>query len=242
MSELFELATLSFIASFRSSVLSDSRVLSKCLDDQDQTEIHKSSGYLRIAGVLSSKDILDIVEIFFKKMILNFFSNSKPIVELDLDMLRNFVNSNITRKYLMKLETTKDLMETHFTKYVFLNSPDMLEYLNGFYKILTIFWDVNDTVDNFYKYMKPCSEFIKNLVAQDTQTLLQSRNDVLRVIEILNGVSQGFSSPEAFYKFFSWFNEGHSTIIQLVFEHFCDDKVVLKSTFKLMKELVDNAT
>ena len=132
MSELFELATLGFISGFRSSVLSDLRVVSKCLDGEDEAGIHRTSGYLRIAGVLSSKDILDVVEIFFKKMILNFFSNSKPIVELDLDMLKGFVHSNVTRKYLMKLETTQDLLENHFTKYVFLNSGEMLEYLSGF--------------------------------------------------------------------------------------------------------------
>lgn len=171
------------------------------------------------------------MEIFFKKIILNFFSESKPIVEQNLDLMRAFVNSNITRKYLMKLETTQDLMENHFTKFIFLTSENMLEYLSHFYKVLALFWDVNDHIDNFYKYMKPVSEFINNLIAQDSATLLQNKGDILRVIEILNGVSQGFTHPDAYNKFFIWFQDGHSRIFQLVFENFLDDKTVLKSIF-----------
>ena len=140
----------------------------------------------------------------------------------------------------MKLDSTQDLLDNHFTKFVFLSSEDMLEYLSHFYKVLTIFWEVNDHIDSFYKYMKPVSEFINNLVIQDSATLIQSKGDVLRVIEILNGVSQGFTNPDAFNKFFTWFHDGHSRIFDIVFENFIDDKSVLKSTFELMKELLDN--
>lgn len=50
MSEPFELATLSFISSFRTIILIDSRVVAKCIneDEEDQTGIHRGSGYLRI--------------------------------------------------------------------------------------------------------------------------------------------------------------------------------------------------
>jgi transcriptional regulatory protein LevR len=181
MDEILELAILSFITTLRSNVLADPRVVNKVIEKDDDTGIYKADSYARIADKLSSKDILDIVEIFFKKMILNFFSDSEAIVEQNLEMLKTFVGSPGTQKFLLRLETTDDLLENHFTKYVFLNSESMYRHLSGFYKVLTMFWDVNDTIEKFYKYMKPCSDFIKNLLNQDSNTLVQSKSDVLRI-------------------------------------------------------------
>lgn len=181
MDEILELAILSFITTLRSNVLADPRVVNKVIEKDDDTGIYKADSYARIADKLSSKDILDIVEIFFKKMILNFFSDSEAIVEQNLEMLKTFVGSPGTQKFLLRLETTDDLLENHFTKYVFLNSESMYKHLSGFYRVLTMFWDVNDTIEKFYKYMKPCSDFIKNLLNQDSNTLVQSKSDVLRI-------------------------------------------------------------
>ncbi|CAI2369585.1 unnamed protein product [Moneuplotes crassus] len=243
MSELFELAALSFMSIFRSSILCDARVIAKCIsEDQEETTFNTGCSYLRIAGIFDSKDILGVVEIFFKKIILNLFTESKPIIEQNISMMNTFVQSSETRKYLMALETTQDLMENHFTKYAVLNTLETVIYLRKFYKVLSIFWEVNDHVDNFYNYMKPVTEFIRNLLEQSPSDLALKKEDILRALEILNGVSCGFKQPEAFNKFYIWFNQGPSKIIHLVFENFCDDKIILKSAFRLMKSLLDNSS
>lgn len=242
MHEKLELAILSYISTLRSNVLADPRVVSKVMENDEDTISYRSEGYLRIADKLSPKDILEIVEIFLKKMILNFFSDSEPIIEQNLEMLRTFVSSPGTHKFLMTLNTTQDLLDNHFTKYVFLNSEPMLDYLSGFYRVLTIFWEVNDTVDNFVKYMKPCSEFIANLLSQDANTFVQRKSDILRVCYILTGVTQGFTNADSFNQFFDWFYPNHFKIIAEVFKHFSDDLSVLKGLFKLMRELLDNKT
>jgi hypothetical protein len=181
MNEKIELALLSYIAILRTNVLADPRVVSKVMDNDDDTGIYNSDTYTRIADRLRSKDILGIVEIFFKKMILNFFSDSESIIEQNIEMLKVFVGSPGTHKYLLKLETTRDIMNNHFTKYKFLDTEGTYDYLSGFYRILTMFWEVNDTIDNFYKYMKPVSEFLIGLLALDTNSFVQSKSDILRI-------------------------------------------------------------
>lgn len=240
MDEKMELAILSFISGLRNSVLGDPRVVSKVTDNDEDTVNVELGNYLRIAQRLTSSDILGIVEIFFKKMILNFFSESDPILEQNLDMLRAFVGSPGTRKILMKLETTQDILENHFTKYKFLSSESTYEYLSGFYKILTLFWDVNDVIDDFQKYMKPCSEFLTNLLDLDANSFIQSKEDILRICYILTGVSQGFTNATSYGQFFDWFYPKYFRIIPEIFKHFCEDLTVLKGLFKLMRELLDN--
>lgn len=173
-------------------------------------------------------------------MILNFFYESEAIVEQNLEMLKTFIGSPGTHKFLMKLETTQDLLENHFTKYVFLNTDTTLDYLSGFYKILTLFWEVNDTVDDFHKYMKPCSEFLENLLSLSDGEFRQRKSDILRICYILTGVAQGFSTPESFNHFFDWFYPEHFRIIGEIFKHFSDDMTVVKGLFKMMRELLDN--
>ena len=69
-----DMAILSFIATFRSSILADPRVVAKVMRNDEDNAIHKSEGYIRVAKSLETKDILGIVEIFLKKMIITFFS------------------------------------------------------------------------------------------------------------------------------------------------------------------------
>lgn len=175
-------------------------------------------------------------------MILNCFSDSEAIVEQTLDMLKTFVGSPGTYKFLLKLETTQDLLENHFTKYVFLNNEVMFDHLSSFYKTMTMFWEVNDTPDDFHKYMKPISEFLGNLLSLDASGFVQRKRDILRICYILNGVAQGFSSAESYNQFFDWFYPDHFRIIAEIFKHFSDDLMVLKGLFKLMRELLDNKT
>lgn len=118
----------------------------------------------------------------------------------------------------------------------------MYEYLSEFYKILTIFWDVNDNIDNFTKYMKPCSDFLENLLSLDSQAFVASKNEILRICYILSGVVQGFTTADSFNQFFDWFYPGNFRIITEIFKHFSHDNAVLKALFKLMAELLDNKT
>lgn len=242
VNEVLDMAILGFISTFRAGVLADPRVVAKVMDNDIDNAIHKSEGFIRVARCLEGKDILGIVEIFLKKMILTFFSNSEALVTQNLEMLKTFVSSPGTHRFLMILDTTKDLMENHFSKFVFLTDDEMLEYLSGFYKVLTILWEVNDVIDKFKKYMQPVSEFIENLLMLNASEFVQAKSDVLRVCYILNGVVQGFTSSESFNSFFDWFYPNHFKIIAEIFKHFSDDKNMLKGLFKLMRELLENKT
>jgi len=81
----------------------------------------------------------------------------------------------------MTLDTTKDLLENHFNKYVFMTEGEMLDNLSGFYKVLTIFWEVNDTIDKFIKYMEPCSIFLENLLSLSPADFVRAKPDILRI-------------------------------------------------------------
>jgi hypothetical protein len=146
MDETMELAILSFISTLRSNVLADPRVVSKVVDNDDETGIHRADSYITIANSLTANDLLGIVEIFFKKMILNFFSDSIPVIEQSLELLKTFVGSPGTQKFLLKLDTTQELLENHFTKFEFLNTEETYDYLSRFYKEMTVFWEINDSL------------------------------------------------------------------------------------------------
>ena len=118
----------------------------------------------------------------------------------------------------------------------------MYDFLSGFYKVLTIFWEVNDTIDNFNKYMKSWADFLENLLSLDAIAFRRNKNSTLRVWYILTGVTQGFTTPESFNQFFDWFYPGNFRIIAEVFKNFWEDRTVLKALFKLMAELLDNKT
>ena len=118
----------------------------------------------------------------------------------------------------------------------------MYDFLSGFYKVLTIFWEVNDTIDNFNKYMKSWADFLENLLSLDAIAFRRNKNSTLRVWYILTGVAQGFTTPESFNQFFDWFYPGNFRIIAEVFKNFWEDRAVLKALFKLMAELLDNKT
>ena len=212
MDEKLELSILNFIACFRANILADPKVVSR-VTEADDTAIFRSDGFLRISDKTTAKDALDITEVFLKKMILNFFMDSEAIVEQTLDILKNFASSFCTQKLLNQIDTTQDIITNHFTKYVFLDKVGMYDFLSGFYKTLTIFWEVNDTIDNFAKYMKPCSDFLENLLSMDSTKFVRNKHDILRVCYILTGVSQGFTTPESFNQFFEWFYPGNFRII-----------------------------
>lgn len=238
--ELLDMAILSFISTFRSNVIADSRIVAKVMENNHDNGILKFEGFIKVAYTLSSKDILEIVDIFLNKMIITFFSNSEVLITQDLEMLKTFVSSPVTQKYLMTLDTTEDLMKNHFTKYVFLNQGDMLEHLSGFYRILTIFWEVNDGIEKFGKYMEPISLFLESMLSSDPSDFVNARPDILRTFYILSGISQGFTSAEPYNNFFEWFYPNNFKIIQEGLKNFSEDKVMLKGVFILMRDLLEN--
>ena len=241
MDEKLELSILNFMAWFRANILADPKVVSR-VTEADDSSIFRSDGYLRISDKITAKDAIDVTEVFLNKIILNFYMDSETIVEQNLDILKNFASSYCTQKLLNQIETTQDLITNHFTKFVFLNKGNMYDYLSGFYKVLTIFWEVNDTIDNFNKYMKPCTEFLDGILTLDSKSFIRNKDDILRVCYILTGAAQGFTTPESFSQFFDWLYPGNFRLIEAVFKHFIDDKIVIKALFKLMAELLDNKT
>ena len=241
INEKLELSFLAFMAMLRTNILTDPRTIWKLKISEDLSDTCNEK-YTRIIDKLSSEDILGIIEIFLKKMILNFANGTPSLVEENLEMFKTFVNSQGTHRFLMKLETTQDLISNHFTKYVILDKENMLEYLSGFYRILTIFWEVNDNIDTFWKWMEPWVNYLQSLSSHDSKTFIRSKDSILRIIYILNGVAQGFTTPDSFSQFFDWIYPENFGIISEIFNKWWEDKKIMKALFKLMAELLDNKT
>ena len=241
VNEKLELSFLAFMAMLRSNILVDPRTIWK-LKVNDELADACNDKYTRIIDKLTSEDILGIIEIFLKKMILNFVNGSSTLVEENLEMFKIFVNSQGTHRYLLKLDTTQDLISNHYTKYVVLDKENMLEYLSGFYKILTIFWEVNENTEVFWKYMKPWVNYLQSLTAHNLSPQTIDKGAVLRILYILNGVAQGFTTSESYNQFFDWLFPDNFKIVTEIFKNCWEDRKILKGLFKLMAELLDNKT
>lgn len=140
-----ELSILCFCQVFRANILTDSKVVATALGNEDDIPNYSSGYYKAISDNLKQSDFLDIMEIFFNKIILNLMYNtsSTAVLKLTLDLMHNLVRNSSTAKMLMKLDSVQDLVANHASKYDILTDLNVLKYLCRFYRTLALLWSLD---------------------------------------------------------------------------------------------------